>query len=184
VSDTQTKEPADLRAAYDALKAEHSKLQREYTGYKAETTFKEAGLSAKHAELYLATNPDGDISPDTVKAFAEEYGLQPAQAPAAPQPAPAAEGHLPADGSPPAVERTLSDGAQPADAALAQVAAAAGSPQATIGAAAPGKMSRTEFQRLLETNPSAAAQAYAEGRVERNERNVQADSLQDKGFIR
>lgn len=166
MSDSQPKEPADLRAAYDALKAEHTALQSEYTSFKATTTFKEAGLSAKHAELYLAANPDGDISTESVAAFAKEYGLQPA-APAAPP----AEAPDAAPAAPPVPS-------------MAGMADAAGSPQAQAGAAAPAKMSKDEFERLLVDNPQAAAQAYAEGRVERNPRNVQADDLVAKGVIR
>jgi hypothetical protein len=184
VSDNKTQEPADLRQAYDALVVQHKATQAEFTTFKAQTIFKEAKLSPKHAELYLAANPDAEVSAEAVAAFAEEYSLRPAEVPA-PVPVPdPAQNHLPADGSPPPVERTLGSGPAPADAALASVAAAAGSPQGTLGAATPVVMSAKEFETLLKTNPDAAAQAYAEGRVARNEGNVQADHLQSKGVIR
>ena len=183
MSDTKTQEPADLRAAYDTLKAAHDAQTAEYHSFKTTTVFKEVGLPAKHAELYLAKNPDGEVTAEAVQAFADEYGLMPAEA-AAPAPPASAEGHLPADGSPPPAERTLTDGPQPADAALASITAAAGSPEATAATAQPAMMNPEEFQKLLQTNPELAAQAYAEGRVRRNEQNVQAAHLQSKGEIR
>jgi hypothetical protein len=45
-------------------------------------------------------------------------------------------------------------------------------------------MSQAEFQKLLASNPQEAAKAYAEGRAPRNEANVQADQLAQKGIIR
>jgi hypothetical protein len=173
-----------LRQAYDTLKKEFAAQTAEFTQFKARTIFKEAELSPKHAELYLAANPNADVTTEAVAAFAEEYGLRPAETAAPVPPSDPAQNHLPDDGSPPPVERTLQAGPAPADAALASVAAAAGSPQATIGGAQPVKMSSKEFEMLLQSNPDAAAQAYAEGRVARNEANVQADQLVQKGMIR
>lgn len=177
----QPKEPADLRAAYDALKAEHSELQSQYKGLQTEIQFEKQGLNPSQAKLFLASNPDADVTAESVKAFAEEYNLVPVEqsAPAAAEP-PAEPVHG-EGGEPPAVERTLQGGPQ---SNLASFADAAGSPQADAGAAAPAQMSQEEFQKLLESNPEEAARAYAEGRVARNSQNVQADELQSKGMIR
>lgn len=38
--------------------------------------FKGIGLSEKQADLYLKVNPEGEISVDNVKLFAEEYGFK------------------------------------------------------------------------------------------------------------
>lgn len=176
---TETKEPADLRAAYDNLKAEYGELQSQYRTLKTETTFTDAQLDPRHAKLFLASNPDADVTVESVKAFADEYNLVPAEAPGA-DPAPAEPVHG-ADGQPPAVERTLSSGPQ---SDLASINSAAGSPQAQAAAAAPALMSKEDFNKLLEANPEEAARAYAEGRVQRNDANVQADDMQRKGLIR
>ena len=173
-------EPAELRQAYDRAVAGQAAAESELRSFKTETHFEKQGLTAKHAELYLATNPDGDVTAETVAAFATEYGLSPA---AIPQP-PTDPAHMPADGGTPPVERTLVNGpATPVDANLASVAGAAGTPASVLGSALPAKMNRAEFTKLLQTNPEQAAQAYAEGRVERHEANVTADHLVNKGVI-
>jgi hypothetical protein len=175
-------EPKDLREAYDRQKAENAQLAQEFRTFRAEVTFKEQGLTPKHAQLYLAANPDGDVTPEAVQNFASEYGLQPAQAapPADPAPDP---GGLPEGGAPPAVERSLADGPNP-EASLANLQGAAGTPAGNFAAAAPAVMSQAEFQKLLASNPQEAAKAYAEGRAPRNEANIQADQLAQKGIIR
>lgn len=42
---------------------------------KTAAVFTEVGLSEKHATLFAALNPDVEPDAETVKAFAEEYGL-------------------------------------------------------------------------------------------------------------
>ena len=171
-----TMEPAQLREAYDRAIAAQAAAESELRSFKTETHFEKQGLTAKHAELYLATNPDGDVTAETVSAFATEYGLSPA---ATPQP-PADPAHMPADGGTPPVERTLVDGpAKPVDASLASVGGAAGTPASVLGSALPAKMSRSEFNKLLQSNPEEAARAYSEGRVERHEANVTVRKVSD-----
>lgn len=178
MSDTDmSMEPKELRDAYDRSISENKALQAEFRTFKTSVFFKEQGLTPKHAELYLAANPNGEISPEAVQTFAAEYGLQPAAAPAAP---PAEDEHYNREGTPPAVERTLTSGPSP----LASLQGAAGTPQAAFASANPMKMTPKEFQKLLETNPQEAAKAYVEGRAPRNESNVQADRLVAKGIIR
>ncbi len=184
MSDTgQAMEPKELREAFDRTKAELAQARSELRSFKTEVTFKEQGLTPKHAQLFLAANPDAEVTPEVVQNFAAEYGLTPAtkQEPAPP----ANDGHLPADGSPPAVERTLADGPQrTSNEQLASLQGAAGTPSGSFASADPAKMSQEQFQQLLQTNPSEAAKAYAEGRVERHKDNVQADWLAAKGIIR
>lgn len=185
MSDTgQGMEPKELREAFEKTKAELNQAKAELRSFKTEVTFKEQGLTPKHAQLFLAANPDAEVSPEIVQNFAAEYGLQPANTEEA-VPARQEEGHLPADGSPPAVERTLADGPRPvSDQTLASLQGAAGTPAGSFASADPAKMSQDQFQSLLQTNPSEAAKAYAEGRVERHKDNVQADWLAAKGIIR
>jgi hypothetical protein len=170
-----------VREAYDASQAALAALTEEFRQFRTSVAFKEVGLTPKHAELYLAANPEGDATVDSVQAFADEYGLSAPAAPVTPAPP-----GMPEDGAPPAVERTLGQGpvASPADESLAGISGAAGTPQATVATALPSQMSKSDFTDLLKSNPQAAAQAYAEGRAPRNQGNVQADHLQKKGIIR
>jgi hypothetical protein len=181
MSDDQIQEPKELREAYDRQVAATKAIEAEFRTFKTSTLFKEQGLTPKHAELYLAANPNGEISPEAIQTFAAEYGLQPATAPA---PAPAADEHYDSEGSIPPLETTLTRGPQAANSALASLQGAAGTPQATFASAAPAVMTTAEFQKLLQSNPAEAAKAYAEGRAPRNEQNVQADQLVAKGIIR
>lgn len=183
MSDT-VMEPKELREAFDRVQSELQAERAQFKAYKAEVTFKENGLTPKHAKLFLATNPEGDISPETVKEFAEEYGLV-VNTPT-PASAQSVVPGLPEDGSPPAVERILGTGPKVTEPGISggSIMGAAGTPQGTFNQAAPTKMSKAEFQALLESNPQEAARAYTEGRVERNRLNVQADNLSQKGIIR
>jgi hypothetical protein len=67
----------------------------------ATTHLKAAGLSEKVAGLYLSANPEADITPESVAAFASEYGLAPIQDQEAPEEAPQADAFVPVPGSPP-----------------------------------------------------------------------------------
>jgi len=181
MSDTQNpQEPKELREAYERQVAATKALEAEYRTFKTSTLFKEQGLTPKHAELYLAANPDGEISPEAIQTFAAEYGLQPAAAPAPPP----QDEHYNSEGDTPPLETTLTTGPKDAPSSLASLQGAAGTPQAAFQSANPGVMTPKEFQKLLETNPGEAARAYTEGRAPRNEQNVQADQLVAKGIIR
>ncbi len=174
----QTEGMKELREALDRANTERDQAQADLRTFSTSVTFKEQGYTPKHAELYLKTNPEGDVSAEAVQAFANEYGLAPTEVPVV-TPAP---GNLPPDGSPPPVERILGSGPPP-DANLRSFADVGGSPAGQFEQAAPAKMAQKDFQKLLADNPDAAAQAYREGRVERNEGNVQADQLVQKGVI-
>lgn len=152
--DRAVAEAAEATAARDATQAE-------FRLFKAQTLFEQGGLTEKQAALFLTANPEAEITKEAVGAFIEEYGFKPA-------------------GDPPAAPK---EEAPPADAGLSTFSGAAGS--ATSGATPPAqaKMSKTDFQALVVSNPAAAAEAYAKGLVERNPANVQARQLVDKGII-
>ena len=170
MSDENTKEaPKELREALDRaneqLKTQIDRAdaaETNFRGLQATVTFKEAGLSPKHADLFLKTNPEAEVTAESAKAFADEYGLTPASAPAA---APA--------------EPVTPD----PNAGLAGLGAAAGSGTAGAAPAAQPVMSQEDFASLLESNPQEAAKAYVEGRAPRNKDNVQAQELVTKGII-
>ena len=163
--------PAELREARDRAveraaeaEARAAEAEAKYRNLSAQTAFKEVGLSEKHAELFLKANPEADITAEAVSDFAHEYSL-------VTQPAPEND------------EQPAREPAPNPDLGAAAFAGAAGSSTAGSAPPADAKMSQEDFQVLLATNPSAAAQAYQEGRVERNAQNVQAREMVQKGII-
>lgn len=162
--------PKELREALDRATAKAEDATAELREFKAGVLFKDAGLDPKHAQLFLTTQPDADVTAENAAAFAEEYALQPA---VTTDPAPAA-------GDPAAPAEPV---APPADAGLAALGEAAGSGVAGQAPPAQPKMSKEAFEKLLATNPQAAAEAYTKGLVDRNSMNVQADQLVQKGII-
>lgn len=148
--------PAQLREQYDALVKDHGKLkttnatlERENRTLKAEKFFGEAGLSPLGAELFVATNPEGDITVDTVKAFAEKYGVG-SVATGEPEGGEAAD-----ETTPPSTEGLK-------NMERAGSGSGAGSQQ---GAGGEKTLSSKEFTDLLKRDKAAAQQALAEGRV-------------------
>jgi hypothetical protein len=78
----------DLRAENDRLKRiekDYGKAQRELDGFRAKEresqlklAAKEVGLADRHLDLFSKVMPDATPSVDSLKAFAEEYSLLPA----------------------------------------------------------------------------------------------------------
>jgi len=87
--DDGNKSFADLRKAYKRserqIKANEKELEdlrvfkqtvvTEQRKGAIETTFKEVGLSPKHALLFEKVSPDVEVTPEVVQAFAAEYDL-------------------------------------------------------------------------------------------------------------
>jgi len=175
--------PADLREAYDRATARVTELEAENRGLKLDNVFKDARVPKASQSLYSGD----DITVEAVTEWANFHGI-PVAPEAAPVTAPTTEPApaLTEDGRAPAVEKIMGTGPTPEDAGLASMAAAAGSHEATAAQALPSKMSHQQFTKMLE-NPDThdqAVQAYAEGRVDRNDGNVQADQMKAKGLIR
>lgn len=163
MTDNKPEAPAELREAYDRAEARAAEAEAaaqaaatELRAFKAQTLFG----NEKHAELFLKANPDADVTPDAVNAFVQDYGLNPATEsapPSEPKPDPGTN--------------------------LASLNDAAGNGQSGAAPAAQPKMSAEDFEKLLATNPQAAAEAYMKGTAPRNELNVQARDLVTKGII-
>lgn len=115
----------------------------------AEKVFTGAGYSPKQAALFVRELPEGaEITADAVKEFATKYDLAPAGTP----------------GEPPK-ENTSTDSALAAMGGAGTRAGAGGNPGAT------GSMTRDEYKKLHQSNPAAAAEALARGRVQLREDN-------------
>ena len=155
--------PKELREALDTRTTERDAAVNELRAFKAFTHFEKAGLNEKQAGLFLQTNPDAEITSESVGAFIEEYGFTTAEA----------EAETP----------IASAQAPPADQGLSAFSGAAGTATTGSTPAVQPKMSKEDFQTLLVENPQQAAEAYAKGLVERNPANVQARQLVQKGII-
>ncbi len=173
--------PAELRDAVERATARADAAESELRALRIETVFKEAEVPKASASLFQGD----EITVEIVQAWASEHGIvvgTPTETPKVAEAVPGAEA-VPEGGRAPAIERITADGPQPA---MASIASAAGSQQATVGAAIPHKMSHADFSSMLE-NPATrteAERAYIEGRVERHPGNVQADQAQAKGLLR
>ena len=164
--DDTTAEPQELRRAYDELKGRFTNLEADHRNLLATTTFKEAKLNPKHAELFLKVNGDAPITAEAATKFAEEYGLAPTETPAPPQ-----EGQSVAQPPPANTQLAGMSGAGTQGTGLPQ-----GSPTGP-------KMSIPEFQTMLANDKNGAIKAYAEGRVEHAAGNVSVREAVDKGLI-
>jgi len=158
-------EPKDLRDAYERANARAAEAEEAAT--KAITDLREFKATTlfgneKHADLFLAKNPEAEITPEVVADFVKDYGLQPAST----------EPVTPVD--PPKEDP---------GAALGTLGGAAGSAEAGSAPPAQPKMSKEDFEQLLQTNPQAAAEAYVSGIAPRNAQNVTARELVTKGII-
>lgn len=170
---TDENTPKDLREALDRANERVAQAEEaaktataELRTFQAQVTFERNGLTAKHADLFLAANPEAEVTPDAITSFAEEYGLVPAGDP---------DGSSSDDGGSASDEPTETAG-------LAGLGRAAGGTSGAAPAAQP-KLSREEFDKLLETDPAAAAKAYVDGTAPRNSRNTTAQHLVDQGII-
>ena len=165
--ETTNAAPKELREALEraneaaaAEKARADAAETNFRGLQASVTFEKAGLTAKHADLFLKANPDAEVTAEAAQTFAEEYGLV-------------------AQEAPPSTEERKPD----PNTGLSAFGEASGS--GTSGGAPPAQpvMSQGDFETLLATNPQEAAKAYVEGRAPRNDKNVTANELVRKGII-
>ena len=75
----QTEGGALRRQLTEAL-AENKRLAEENTGYKRRDAFREAGIDiSEGVGQLLAKTYDGDLEADAIKAFAQEYGIDPGE---------------------------------------------------------------------------------------------------------
>lgn len=143
----------------EQLKAREQELQElksQLRTANARELFREQGLSPKHAELFAATNPEGELTPESVQEFATSYGL----APQAAEPSEA--------GDTPEPQTTEDDPGEGLSAF-----SGAGSRGQAGDAATPRttKMTRDEWKALRDRDPAAAKVAIANGQVELNPNN-------------
>jgi hypothetical protein len=75
---------------YETRVAELTPIKEEFEATKLRNVFASLELPEKYADLYRKVNPQGEVTPEAVKAFAEEYSLPGGSPAPAPAPAPTA----------------------------------------------------------------------------------------------
>lgn len=115
----------------------------------ARDAFVAAGYAKTHGDLFVATNPEAEITAESVVAFADQFGLPPAAA-----------GDSASSG----------DSAPATDAGSVELASMSGggsrSGDTNAGGVQVETLTREQWKALHATDPSAAAAAVASGRVE------------------
>jgi hypothetical protein len=151
--------PNELREQVDALTKDIGKMRKanedlakENRSLRARQAFSEATLSPELADLFVAANPEGDITVDSAKEFATKYGIS----------APVAEGE----------EEEKTPKPQPNVEGLDAVSrAGSGAGEGGQLPAETNTMSVSEYVQLLKTNKVAASEALAQGRIRMRDDN-------------
>lgn len=146
----QMRETIDrLEKKVSSLETDLSSAQGDLRVRDARDAFRVAGYDPRQGDLFAASNPDAEITPENVQSFADQYNLSAV------------------------AEATPSDGGEPTpevESDSAELAAMAGSGSRSgeggAGGAASEPMSRAQWQQLYATDPAAAKAAIASGRVE------------------
>lgn len=140
-----------MRERIDQQNEQLKQLGAENRRLIARETFREAGLKPDHGDLFAAQDAKSEITVDTVKAFASQFGLI--------EETPATDAEV--ETTPAAAEQ-----GDPADEVLSQMSS--GGSGAGEGGAASTKqrMTRDEWTELSKTDPSAARQALLQGQVQ------------------
>jgi hypothetical protein len=152
---------AQVRERLDAVEKENKKLQKdnaaliaENRNMKATSAIVEAGLSPDVAGLFIAANPETEITTDAVKEFAEKYGIQ---------------------GKAVSTEGTEPTAPSPDDKGLQNFARAGSGAGGSGAAPADTKYLTTEeFIDLQKRDKVAAQKALAEGRIKLSNQNPYA----------
>ncbi len=149
----------DLRAHADSLESDLAKSKAallksevENRMFGAREAFSDAGYEPKFADLYVAAEPEGDLTPEAIKVWTGTFGLEPAEAPV--------EGE--GDGN-----SKVTETAGAKTKALADLGRGGSSTEGGAGSAAEGDKMITvqEWQRLTKTDPAAAREAASQGRI-------------------
>ena len=144
----------NLRDALDKATADKGTLQTEFDavsgelkGMKAKEAFRAEGFNDSHAELFVQTNPEAEITTESVNEFVNKYNLTPQSAPQE-------------------TSEPLAD--------IANVAQTSSQP-GLIGTAEAGKISKGDYKKLHVSDPTAAHEALIQGKVQMREDNVIAN---------
>jgi len=93
------KERKELLTELEELRSFKQEMAHRESVANAAKVFSAVGLSEKQAELFIKLNPEAEVNPETVREFAESYGLPVSEKEASQDvPFKPVEGGVPADG--------------------------------------------------------------------------------------
>lgn len=143
------------KAGLEKSVAEQAKAIRVY---EAADAFREAGYKPAAGKLFAAMHPEGEITADAVVAFADEQGL-PAASTSTQEVTEEARNET-------------SEAAKQAEGLSQMAGSGSRGGDGGAGSATAKSLTRQEWQVLHQTDPVAARQAVASGRVEISRDNV------------
>jgi len=131
-----------------ATSAENKQLRTDLRVRDAREAFSGEGYNPKHGDLYAASNPEGEFTVEAIDAFAKEMGLAPLEI----------------------ASKDEGEGTSKETDGTENLAAASGggsrSGDGGAGGSTSEQMTRKDWQQLYLTDPVAAKEAVASGRVQ------------------
>ena len=145
----------DLRKQVDKLTKDLAKSQETLVaeqvtnrGFAARDAFADAGYEPKYAALYVAAEPDGELTEEAITVWTGTFGLKPEEAPTG-------EG-----------KAGDSKTEAPGSTKLADLGRGGSSAEGGAGSSTESKMITVqEWQQLTKTDPAAAREAVAKGNI-------------------
>ena len=173
---TELENVPDLRAHADSLEADLAKSQAKLVEaevknhtFVAREAFKDAGYEPKFADLYVAAEAEGALTPEAITVWTGTFGLEPTEEIVVVE----GEGNS-----------TSTETAGAKTAALADLGRGSSSSEGGPGSSTEDKMITVpEWQQLTKTDPAAAREAASAGRIKLRPDNawVRGYSLSESG---
>lgn len=153
----------NMRETIDRLRKERNTERKEVTRLTGELhvrdareAFRTGGYDPRHGDLFAAKNPDKEITVENVVAFADEWNL-----------AAVSKESAPTEGT----EEETSEVEDGSEALAGMAGSGTTSGEGGAGGAASEKMTRTEWQKLMFTDPAKAKAAATSGQVQLSDDN-------------
>jgi hypothetical protein len=146
------------------LEKSNGELTVQLRGVTARDAFRTAGYKPENGALYAAMNPEGDITPETVVAFADEQGLPLLSAGTQTEGKSSQEGTSEAGKAQADLEGMAGGGSRAGDGGA--------------GGAEVETLTRQAWQELYANDPASAKAAVASGRVQ-----ISKDNVYSKGAL-
>lgn len=156
--DSLTKSNSDLTKTNEGLVKENRGLQ-------ARDVFRDEGYAANHGDLYAASHPEGEITVDLVNEFADQFNLAKVESKPTEE-GKEADSNEGGDGT---------DTGAPGSTALSDMSRGGSTPGESAGGATSEKMTITEWQVLMASDPVAGKEAQRQGRVAISKENPWGD---------
>jgi len=142
-----------LKASQDKtkeLESQFAEVNSQLKQFQARDTFRSNGFSETHADLFVKANPEAEITNETIQEFVNAYDLKPQ------------------------VQKEVNNTGMNS---LSSVAQKPNDNLSQIGTAETQQLTKAEYKKLQNSDPTAAHEALIQGRVQLREDNVLGDSL-------